>query len=44
MSLRGSRSILGQTVQGQELVRDTRKEGDDIAKRSPASKAYQGEQ
>ena len=40
MSSRGGRSILGQTVRGHELVRDTCKEGNDITKRSPAGKAY----
>ena len=40
MSSRGGRSILGRTVRGHELVRDTCKEGDDITKRSPAGKAY----
>ena len=40
MASRGGRSILGLTVQGHELVRDTRKEGDKNTKRSPAGKAY----
>ena len=40
MSSRGSRSILGRAVRGHKLVCDTRKEGDDNAKRSPAGKAY----
>ena len=40
MSSRGSRSIFGQTVRGHKLVCDTRKEGDDNAKRSPAGKVY----
>ena len=40
MSSRGGRSILGRTVRGHELVRDTRKEGDDNTKRSPAGKVY----
>ena len=40
MSSRGGRSIFGQTVRGHELVHDTRKEGDDNTKRSPAGKTY----
>ena len=33
-------AILGQAVRGHKLVRDTCKEGDNNAKRSPAGKAY----
>ena len=40
MSSRGSRSIFGRTVRGHELVCDTRKEGDNNTKRSPAGQAY----
>ena len=40
MSSRGGRSIFGRTVRGHKLVHDTRKEGDDNTKRSPAGKAY----
>ena len=40
MSSRGGRSIFGRAVQGHELVRDTRKEGDHNTKRSPAGQAY----
>ena len=40
MSSRGGRSIFGRTVRGHKLVRDTRKEGDDNTKRSPAGKVY----
>ena len=40
MSSRGGRSIFGRTVRGHELVRDTRKEGDNNTKRSPAGQAY----
>ena len=40
MSSRGGRSIFGRTVRGHELVRDTRKKGDNNTKRSPAGQAY----
>ena len=40
MSSRGGRSIFGRTVRGHELVHDTRKEGDNNTKRSPAGQAY----